>query len=190
MGQLLASALCFYMLLHMIIVKQIFCWLSFFVYPWGLGSLWLYPCLICGESPQGTFTPVQVTEYFLCLRQFWIFIFWSYEPCRYFTAGKIVERWSLLTLTTGHVVVCQMFVSDDKLEAVEQPVLSLFCMNASQSTIISLCRSVPVWLCLWIMTVYIRQDYSQYVMLWCDKNKVHGFFVFLFSCSFESYRLL
>ena len=119
------------------------------------------------------------------------FIFWSYEPCRYFTAGKIVERWSLLTLTTGHVVVCQMFVSDDKLEAVEQPVLSLFCMNASQSTIISLWRSGPVWLCpLWDMTVFRRQDYSQYVMLWCDKNKVHGFFVFLFSCSFESYRLL
>ena len=38
----------------------------------------------------------------------------------------------------------QMFVSDDKLEAVEQPVLSLFCMNASQSTIISLWRSGPV----------------------------------------------
>ena len=47
-------------------------------------------------------------------------------------------------LTTGHVVVWQMFVSDDKREAVEQPVLSLFCMNASQSTIISLWRSVPV----------------------------------------------
>ena len=36
----------------------------------------------------------------------------------------------------------------------------------------------------------IRQDYSQYVMLWCDKNKVHGFFVFLFCCSFESYSSL
>jgi len=59
------------------------------------------------------------------------FIFWSYEPCRYFTAGKIVERLSLLTLTTGHVVVCQMFVSVNKFEAVpilcvEQPVLPLF----------------------------------------------------------------
>ena len=41
-------------------------------------------------------------------------------------------------------MVCQMFVSDDKLEAVEQPVLSLFCMNASQNTIISLWRSGPV----------------------------------------------
>ena len=47
-------------------------------------------------------------------------------------------------LTTVQVVVCQMFVSDDKLEAVEQPVLFLFCMNASQSTIISLWRSGPV----------------------------------------------
>ena len=39
-------------------------------------------------------------------------------------------------LTTGHVVVCQMFVSVDKLEAVpilcvERLVLPLFCMNAS-----------------------------------------------------------
>jgi len=49
-----------------------------------------------------------------------------------------------VTLTTGQVLVCQMFVSDDKLEAVEQPVLPLFCMNASQSTIISLWRSGPV----------------------------------------------
>ena len=52
-------------------------------------------------------------------------------------------------LTTGHVVICQMFVSDDNLEAVpilcvEQLVLPLFCMNASQSAIISLWRSVPV----------------------------------------------
>ena len=59
----------------MIIVKRIFCWLSFFVYPWGSGSTWLYPCLICGENPQGTFTPVQFTEYFLCLRQFWLLSF-------------------------------------------------------------------------------------------------------------------
>ena len=46
-------------------------------------------------------------------------------------------------------MVCQMFVSVDKLEAVpilcvEQPVLPLFCMSASQSIIISLWRSVPV----------------------------------------------
>ncbi len=27
-------------------------------------------------------------------------------------------------------------------------------------------------------------------MLWCDKNEVHGFFVFLVCCSFESYRWL
>ena len=98
-------------------------------------------------------------------------------------------------LTTGHVLFCEMFVSVDKLEAVpvlcvEQLVLPLFGMNASQSTKISLWRSVPVCLCLcWIMTVYIRQDYSEYVMLWCDKDKVHGFFLFLFCCSFESYRL-
>ena len=96
---------------------------------------------------------------FVCLTwQFWIIIFWSYEPCRYFTAEKIVERWTLLMLTTGHVVFFAMYVSVDKLVAVpilcvEQLVLPLFCMNASQSTIISLWRSVPVWLCLcWIMT--------------------------------------
>ena len=162
MGQLPASALCFYMLLHMIIVKQIICWLSVFVYPWGSGSIWLYPCLICGENPQGTFTPVQFSEYVLCLRQFCIFIFWSYEPCRYFTAGKIMES-----------------------------EFSLFCMNASLSVRISLWRSVPVWLCLWIMTVYIRQDYSLYVMLWCNKNKDHGFFVFLLThLSFTDYYSL
>ncbi len=128
--------------------------------------------------------------------QFWIIIFWSYEPCRYFTAGKIVERWTLLMLTTGHVVFCEMYVS--VLTSLQlyhimcrAACMPLFCMNASQSTIISLWRSVPVWLCLfWIMTVYIRQDYSQYVMLWCDKYKVHGLFVFLFCWSFESYRLL
>ncbi len=46
-------------------------------------------------------------------------------------------------LTTGHVVFCKMYVSVDKLAAVpilcvEQLVLPLFCMNASQSVIISL----------------------------------------------------
>ena len=52
-------------------------------------------------------------------------------------------------LKTGHVVFCEMEVSVDKLAAVpllrvEQPVLPLFCMSASQSIIISLWRSVPV----------------------------------------------
>ena len=52
-------------------------------------------------------------------------------------------------LTPGHVVFCKMFVSVDKLAAVpilfvEQLVLPLVCMNASQSAIISLLRSVPV----------------------------------------------
>ena len=51
-------------------------------------------------------------------------------------------------LTTGRVVFV-ISVSDDNLEAVpifciEWLVLSLFCMNASQSVIISLWRSVPV----------------------------------------------
>ncbi len=52
-------------------------------------------------------------------------------------------------LTTGHVVVGQMFVSVDKFEAVlilcvKQLVLPLFCINASQSVIISLWRTNPV----------------------------------------------
>ena len=52
-------------------------------------------------------------------------------------------------LTTGHVVFCKMYVSVDKLVAVpilcvEQLVLPLFCVTASQSAIISLWRSVPV----------------------------------------------
>ena len=52
-------------------------------------------------------------------------------------------------LTTGHVVFCEMFVSVNKravvpMLCVEQLVLPLFCMNASQSAIISLWRSVPV----------------------------------------------
>ena len=149
----------FCMLLHMINVKHICQWLSFFVYPWGSGSIWLYPCLICGECPQGTFTPVRFTEYFLCLRQFWIIIFWSYEPCRYFTAGNIVERWTLLMLTTGHVVLCEMFPIVDKLEAVsilcvEQLVSSLFCINASQNVIISLWRTVLFCCSSWNITVF------------------------------------
>ncbi len=74
---------------------------------------------------------------------------------------------------------------------VEQFVSSLFCMHDSQSVIFSLLRSVPVWLCpCWNMAVFIRQDYSQYVMMWCDKNEVHWFFVYLFCCSFESYTWL
>ena len=52
-------------------------------------------------------------------------------------------------LTTGHVVFCKMYVSVDKLASVpilcvEQLVLPLFYMNAPQSAIISLWRSVPV----------------------------------------------
>ena len=47
---------------------------------------------------------------------------------------------------------CEMYVSVDKLAAelilcVEQLVLPLFCMNASQSAIISLWRTVPIGLC-------------------------------------------
>ena len=129
-------------------------------------------------------------------RQFWIIILWCYEPCRYFTARKIVESelsWCWQQFMLWSVRCLLVF---DKLEAVpilcvERLVLPLFCMNASQSAKIFLWRSVPVWLCpCWMMTVFIRQGYLQYVMLWCDKNKVHGFFVFLFCCSFESYRLL
>ena len=37
---------------------------------------------------------------------------------RYFTAGKILERWTLLMLTTGHVMFPCDSVSADKLEAV------------------------------------------------------------------------
>ena len=83
------------------------------------------------------------------------FIFWSYEPCRYFTAGKIVESWTLSVLHKCF----------------------LECYNLS----------VEIWSCLTLSFVgqdfFIRQDYSQYVMLWCDKNKVHVFFVFLFHSS-------
>ena len=47
----------------------LFQWLSFFVYPWGSGSIWMPPCLICGATPQGTVTLVWLyTKYFLC---FW-----------------------------------------------------------------------------------------------------------------------
>ena len=60
-----------------------------------------------------------------------------------------MERLTLLMLTTDHVVFCEIDVSVDKLAAVpilcvKQLVLPLFFMNASQSTIISLWRSVPV----------------------------------------------
>ncbi len=52
-------------------------------------------------------------------------------------------------LATGHVVFCEMDVSVDKLAAVpilcvEWLVSSLCFMNASQSVIISLWRTVPV----------------------------------------------
>ena len=54
-----------------------------------------------------------------------------------------------MMLTTGHVALCKMYVSVDKLAAVpiscvEQLVLPLFCMNTFHSIIISLWRSVPV----------------------------------------------
>ena len=70
----------------------------------------------------------------------------SHEQCRYFTVGKIVEKRTLLMLTTGHVVFCEMFASVDNLEAspilcVERLVVPLRCMNASQNVIISLWRS-------------------------------------------------
>ena len=56
---------------------------------------------------------------------------------------------------------------------------------------ISLWRNVPVltYPC-WDMIVIIWQDYSQFVVLWFDKNKVHGFFVFLFCCSVEAWMVL
>ncbi len=76
------------------------------------------------------------------------------------------------------------------LYILEQLAPSLFCMHASQSDKISLWRTVPVWLYpFWDMTVFIRQDYSQYDMLWGNNNKVHRFFVFLLCCSFESFTL-
>ena len=43
-------------------------------------------------------------------------------------------------------------------------------------------------LTLFVGHKYLCQaDYSQVVMLWHDKNKVRGLFIFLFCCSFESY---
>ncbi len=52
-------------------------------------------------------------------------------------------------LTTSRVVVREMFAGVDKLEVVpilcvERLVLPLFCMNESQSAIISVWRNVPV----------------------------------------------
>ncbi len=137
------------------------------------------------------------TKYFLCFwrNSFELLLSGIYDPSRYFTAENIVETWTLLMLTTDHVVFL-WFMWVDKLGTVpilcvEQLVSPLFCMNASHSVIISLWRYGPVWLCpFWDMTVISRQDHTQYVMLWYDKNQVHGFFVLLLCCSFESYRLL
>ena len=88
---------------------------------------------------------------------------------RYFTAGKIVEKWTSLAVDKKVMLYfCVISVSVDKLEAVpilcvERLVSPLFCMNDSQSVIISLWRTVPIWFCpFWDMTVFIRQDYSQY----------------------------
>ena len=182
----------------MIIVKHILQWLSFFVYSWGSGVILLYPCLICGENPQRTSTPVWLyTKYFLC---FWhdSFDLLSFGLMYHVDTSQQKWLWRVNSLDVDNrsrcglsdVCECWQAWSCNNIMS-EQPVLSLFCMNASQSTVISLWRSGPVWLCpLWDMTFFRRQDYSQYVMLWCDKNKVHVFFVFLFCCSFESYSLL
>ena len=181
-----------------IILKPLFQWLSYFVYPWGSGSIWLYPCLICGENPQGTVTPVWLyTKYFLC---FWLYSFdlLSFGLMNHVATSQLERLWRVNSLDVNNRSCC---VLQDVCECWQAcSCTNIMCRAACiasvlhecfQSIIISLWRSVPFWLChLWDMTVFIRQDYSQYVMLWCDKNKVHGFFVFLFCCSFESYRLL
>ncbi len=65
--------------------------------------------------------------------------------------SQLEKLWRVNSLDVDHWSCCIFLisVSVDKLEAVpilcvEQPVLPLFCMNASQSAIISLWRSVPV----------------------------------------------
>ena len=68
---------------------------------------------------------------------------------------QILHSWKDCGEVNSHVVnnksfcFCEMFVSVDKIEAVpilcvERRVVPLFCMNASQSAINSLWRSVPV----------------------------------------------
>ena len=69
-----------------------------------------------------------------------MYIFHSRKDC-----GEV----NSLDVNNRSVLFCEMYVSVDKLVAVpilcvKQLVLPLFCMNASQSTIISLWRSVPV----------------------------------------------
>ncbi len=168
--------------------------------PWGLGLIWLYPCLIWGENPQGMCHLHDCTLNNFCVFHTTVLNYYLLVFMNHVDSSQLERSWRgelSWCLPLVMLYFCVISVSVDKLAAVpilcvEQLVSPLFCMNASQSAIISLWRSVPVWLCsCCIMTVFIRQDFSHYFgMLWCDKNKVHGFFVFLFCCSFESYRLL
>ena len=155
-----------------IIVKRIFQWLSYFVYPWGSGSIWLYPCLICGENPQGTSTPVQFTDTSQ-LEWLWRVNSLDADNRSCCVLQDVCECWQACSCTN---IMCRAACIASVLH------------ECFQSIIISLWRSVPVWLCpgTWLSL----EGRITHNMLWCDNNKVHGFFVFLFCCSFESYSLL
>ena len=149
MGQLPASALCFCMRLHMILVKQIFCWLSVFVYPWGSGSNWLYPCLMCGENPQGMFTPVQFTEYFLCLRQFWLL---SFGLMNHVDTSQLDWLWRVNSLDVDNRSCCGL---SDFCECWQAwSCTNIMCRAACITSVLHECvlecynLSVEIWSCL------------------------------------------
>ena len=151
MGQLRASALCFCVMLHMIIVTYIFPWLSFFVYPWGSGVIWLYPCLICGECPQGTFTPVRFIEYFLC---FWhnSFELLSFGLMNHVDTSQLERLWRVNCLDVDNSSCCGLSAVCECWQA--WSCTNIMCRAACITSVLHECfseyynLSVEIWSCL------------------------------------------
>ena len=154
------------------------------VYPWGSGISSVYPLFILWW--------VSSRDMHTCVTVRYLSIWYLDTPqLEWFWRGELFWCWPWVMLCFLVISVSVAKLETVPILGVERLLSSLLCINASQSVIISLWRTVPVWLYpIWYMAVFIRQDYSRFVMLWFDKNKVHGFFVFLFCCSFESYTLL
>ncbi len=76
--------------------------------PWGSGSIWLYPCLICGDNPQGTVTPVWLyTKHFLC---FWhdSFSLLYFGLMNHVDTSKLERFWRVNSLDVNNRSCCVM----------------------------------------------------------------------------------
>ncbi len=164
------------------------------MYPWGLGLILLCPCLFWGDYPKGRphlYYCIPITVYVLKW-QFELLSFDIYEPCRYFTAGKIVETW--ISIDVNNKSCCDQCDFCQHLQA--WSCTSVMCKAACRNSVLHACLaeccplsmeklSCLLVLCWNMMSLLVRITHN---LLWCSvtRTKVMDS---LFICVIDHLRL-